>query len=577
MRPLGERIANDRHVYTWRQFYEYYGASAEAKWQSATPISAAQPAPMHIAVAAASTPASLLYEFYSRSAEARCQSATPVSAAQPSPSNLPALAANNATTSGTPVSAAQGAILQISGAPANAALLNVTQASAAQPAPSHIAAPVLNTASTRSTPASAAQPAATQISGPPAGAAQFPGPAASATQTASSISGSAAQAAALPVLLTWADLKQMPFENNKGGKAARIEQRRLRSFCFEQNIWEFGASCDTYDWRQLLKSLPEVQAQIMIGPGVVSFTFRLLQNVMDHNYFKFDTGQTHVFESVCSNGDRKQLHFHKNGSMDTPTLLTNTAAPCPVLHTQSSAGQPIELSPAWTFDMVKQNARDVGPPLGRIEVNVALDTLFVHYAAAAKTWPRAVDITDPISFPWPRWLLNVTKNLDIVKSGIVKVYIKRDQPAPFRITLVFCRATTHMQKSRRTKNDDNRKKPLARSTRFRSGSLCLTVLDGRAEKSIPRVLAGRSLAGVLYSLQQRLVLVCTGYRHAWCLPCHKAFSNWCCTAQYGALCLSCSPRVADRCLDSRVGPLILLCIDSGELRTTSATACLPRV
>ena len=159
----------------------------------------------------------------------------------------------------------------------------------------------------------------------------------------------------------------------------------------------------------------------------------------DQNYLKTDSGEKHVFEITCANGHRRQLHFHKNGKMDPPTLLPNATTSHQFSNTSSGAARPAELHPAWTFEFCMQVSTDTRAPLGRNEVNVALNALWFHFADAGDTWPCCVDVTDTNSFPWPRWLRNVVRNREIVMSGIAKVYMKRKgSDAP--ITLVFCRA-----------------------------------------------------------------------------------------------------------------------------------------
>ena len=68
-----------------------------------------------------------------------------------------------------------------------------------------------------------------------------------------------------------------------------------------------------FNWRALLKSMP--CAQGLIGRGVVAFNFRLLTDVMDHNWVKCDSGERHVFEVVRADGSSVLLHFHKMASL----------------------------------------------------------------------------------------------------------------------------------------------------------------------------------------------------------------------------------------------------------------------
>ena len=113
----------------------------------------------------------------------------------------------------------------------------------------------------------------------------------------------------------------------------------------------------------------------------------MLKNVRGHNYFKTDSAYIHGFEIVCANGDRMQLHVHKNGSVGKPTVLPNTTAPHPFSDTGSSAAQPAELSPAWTHDLCMQVDAHAGPPIGRNEASLALKALLFRFAEAGNSWP----------------------------------------------------------------------------------------------------------------------------------------------------------------------------------------------
>ena len=97
---------------------------------------------------------------------------------------------------------------------------------------------------------------------------------------------------------------------------------------------------------------------MLIGDGVVRFIFRLLRDVKDHNVVKKDSGERHVFEIMCANGDRRQLHFHKSERMGDPTLLFNSTTPPPPINTGSSAAQLAEHIPAWAFEECMRLAGD---------------------------------------------------------------------------------------------------------------------------------------------------------------------------------------------------------------------------
>ena len=76
-----------------------------------------------------------------------------------------------------------------------------------------------------------------------------------------------------------------------------------------------------YEWRRLLKTMPSAIAKDVIGVGLTRFTFRLL-DIIDENYAPGgmytwrhggDTGERHVLELSCADGDRWHLHFHTVG------------------------------------------------------------------------------------------------------------------------------------------------------------------------------------------------------------------------------------------------------------------------
>ena len=139
-----------------------------------------------------------------------------------------------------------------------------------------------------------------------------------------------------PVLLSWDQLVAMPAMRKRagrGGKGACVKQRQLRVFCFENNIRQVDLSNSDYDWRLLLKTVPSLRTKAVIGPGVVSFMFRLLdyidcnadiyELIGQHTKHAEDMGERHVFEMSCANGDRWHLHFHQRGSCHLEQLKFN--------------------------------------------------------------------------------------------------------------------------------------------------------------------------------------------------------------------------------------------------------------
>jgi hypothetical protein len=125
--------------------------------------------------------------------------------------------------------------------------------------------------------------------------------------------------------------------SGRGGKGAWLKQKELRDFCFRNHIRQVDLSVGAYDWRLLLKTMPSLRTKTVIGRGVISFQFRLL-DLIDANYlidvnhrwgrWRFyrpedgyerhveDMGERHVFEMCCADGIRWHMHFHRNGSCD---------------------------------------------------------------------------------------------------------------------------------------------------------------------------------------------------------------------------------------------------------------------
>ena len=67
------------------------------------------------------------------------------------------------------------------------------------------------------------------------------------------------QMIAEPMLLTWDELLAMPAmrkQTGRGGKAACVKQRQLRTFCCANNIDKVDLAEDACNWRLLLKTMP---------------------------------------------------------------------------------------------------------------------------------------------------------------------------------------------------------------------------------------------------------------------------------------------------------------------------------
>ena len=240
----------------------------------------------------------------------------------------------------------------------------------------------------------------------------------------------------LEVRLSWNDLLAMTSRKGCGGKTANVEQKRLRAYCFANGVWEVDLTDSPFDWRQLLKGMSEANSKRLVGTGVVKFSFRLLQNVLDHNYIKIDSGERHVFEIVSADGERWQLHFHKNGNMDPPVLIPPPSpTPTAVLHSQPMNNAAREEGPTWHLHDITDNFPQDNSPVGRNEISMALATILRSHSQ--QEVPFAVDITATTACPWDRWLRNVVRHREIIDSGIVKVFALC-QTSIQEAQIVFC-------------------------------------------------------------------------------------------------------------------------------------------
>ena len=87
-----------------------------------------------------------------------------------------------------------------------------------------------------------------------------------------------------PLLLTWDELcEKTPRPASEMRTNGRAKQIELRNHCHENKICEVDLVDDTYDWRLLLRSMPETNHSQVIEPGVVGFTFRLLSLQFDQD------------------------------------------------------------------------------------------------------------------------------------------------------------------------------------------------------------------------------------------------------------------------------------------------------
>ena len=206
-----------------------------------------------------------------------------------------------------------------------------------------------------------------------------------------------------------------------GGRLACCKQRELRQACIEGGLWEIDVTQTWPQWRQVLRALPENLQRMIIGEGITLVKFRLLEGSRDPNYFKKDSGETHVFEIRRVDTSAVHLHYHKNGSLDNPVHFDPIVTP---QNANSGASQPtlpvIARSPSQTI-------------IGRREAVMALTTCFGNGAGA-------VDITDAQAFDWKRFLANTVEHREIAALDLEKVFALREADSGLP-QLAFCTTT----------------------------------------------------------------------------------------------------------------------------------------
>ena len=240
--------------------------------------------------------------------------------------------------------------------------------------------------------------------------------AARATASASGDEGDAPQlaadshAVARRCICTLQDIANLTPEPNMGGKAANAKQKELRKTCLDEGLWEIDVTDSWPQWRQVLRAMNQSTMEDVIGDGIVSVTFRLLENVQDPNYCrkKDDPGERHVFEIVRSDTSAVHLHYHSNGRLDNPPYF-------PPKDGSSGASQPTEPNHPPNASV---------PIIGRKEYFRACAALVKHCWGTADT-PNvgAVDITDGKGFDWRRYIKNIKECKKVDETAISNVFV----------------------------------------------------------------------------------------------------------------------------------------------------------
>ena len=168
---------------------------------------------------------------------------------------------------------------------------------------------------------------------------------------------------------------------------------------------------------------------MLIEPGVTAFRFRLLEHVRDHNYvFSGDAGERHVFELEHSDGSFYHLHFHKNGSMDTPVKSGSSGNIADMIRT----GDVFQLANPTQSGGASQPAQQAYP-LGKNEAHLTLQKVLERQLGG---W---TDVTDETLFHWNRFLRTQTCGAEIVTQDthILRVIAFRRSERP---AVAFCRS-----------------------------------------------------------------------------------------------------------------------------------------
>ena len=277
----------------------------------------------------------------------------------------------------------------------------------------------------------------------------------------------------LDVVFNRAHLEHVPHATGVGGKNACQWQRALRGQCIVNNESFRDVTNDPlYDWKKLLRSAAPGFSARIIGEGIVRVAFRIIETERDPNYSNTDGHGRHFFEFVRADGSAIRLHYHKNGRPDEPTYVgpprgaaqpaVPGAAATQLDVPAGGAAQPAVPSggaaqpavprggaaqPAvpggdapllFTLEDLQAAMRDGRRPfrtVGRDEASAALQTLLRHHHG--ETAPGAVDITDGSAFDWLRWVAQIEGARNVIRYGVVRVYVVRWEPnaAP---EAVFC-------------------------------------------------------------------------------------------------------------------------------------------
>ena len=227
-------------------------------------------------------------------------------------------------------------------------------------------------------------------------------------------------------------LTAYPVMPKMGGRQACEKQRELRQLLLGQDAYDHDLTQGSWPWQAILRAQPLHLQQLLVGPGIQKFSFRLLPGVMDSNYARIDAGYRHVFEIQRVDGSCYHLHYHKNGKCDPPSLFSGAHNQVP----GSGASQPADAAPYQLHNIdysgdgpVVRNTAEIQmdtPTIGRNETLMAC-TLILKACMSldAIGVDIAVDITDGQTFAWRRWMRIQVGASEMIGPGLVKLFVVR--------------------------------------------------------------------------------------------------------------------------------------------------------
>ncbi len=233
-----------------------------------------------------------------------------------------------------------------------------------------------------------------------------------------------------------------------GGRQACQKQRELRQLLLDQDAYDHDLTNDSWPWQSIIRAQPLQVQQLLVGPGIQKFSFRLLRGVLDTNYARTDAGYRHVFEIRRVDGSCYHLHYHKNGKCDKPSLIPSTHNPVTGSGASQPAVAPYQLHNIdYTHDApLVRHARELlmeTPVIGRNEASMACSLIVQECTSLGGinvigALDIAVDITDGQTFAWRRWMHNQIYAHEMIGPGLVKLFVVRWRHDT-RIQIACCR------------------------------------------------------------------------------------------------------------------------------------------